>query len=202
MCGQMEFTAPGGWTGSASSSASSKTASPIVEASSGTGRSLMSSTGTLTESCQRFSAGGLMMVVVGPRKFATASIGRTVADRPMRWKLPASRRSRSSESERCTPRFVPARAWISSTMTVSTVFKMPAAFEVSMRYSDSGVVIRMSGGLRTCRLRSDCGVSPERTPTEMSGMSRPSFCATRAMPASGARRLFSTSTPSAFRGEM
>ncbi len=135
MCGQMDPAAPGGGAGSEPSneSASSKTASPMVEASSGTGRSDMSSTGTLTASCQRFFAGGLMMVVFGPRKFATASIGRTVADRPMRWKSPAKRRSRSMDRARCTPRFVPASAWISSTMTVSTVFNMPAAFEVSMR---------------------------------------------------------------------
>ena len=143
-----------------------------------------------------------MMVVLSPRKFATASSGRTVADRPMRWKFPARRRRRSSESVRCTPRFVPASAWISSTITVSTVFRMPAALEVSMRYSDSGVVIKMSGGFRSWRLRSACGVSPERTPTEMSGMSRPMRWATRAIPPSGARKLFSTSTPSAFKGEM
>ena len=135
MCGQIELVAPGGGgdDSSSSDSASSKMASPMVEASSGTGRSDMSSTGTRTSKCQRFSAGGLMMVVLGPRTLATASIGRTVAESPMRWKSPASRRSRSSDSARCTPRFVPASAWISSTMTVSTVFRMPAALEVSMR---------------------------------------------------------------------
>ena len=87
-------------------------------------------------------------------------------------------------------------------MTVSTVFKIPAAFEVSIKYADSGVVMRISGGLRTCRERSAEGVSPERTPTEIFGASRPSFSAVRAMPVSGARRLFSTSTPSAFSGEI
>ena len=102
----------------------------------------------------------------------------------------------------CTPRLDPAMAWISSMMTVSTVAKMPAAFEVSIKYADSGVVIKTSGGLRNCRLRSDCGVSPERTPIDISGSSTPRRCATREIPANGTRRLRSISTPSAFKGEM
>ena len=102
----------------------------------------------------------------------------------------------------CTPRLEPAMAWISSMITVSTEAKMPAAFDVSIKYADSGVVINTSGGLRSCRLRSDCGVSPDRIPMEMSGSSTPKRCATRAMPASGTRRLRSISTPSAFSGEI
>ena len=39
------------------------------------------------------------------------------------------------------------------------------ACEVSSRKSDSGVVIRMSGGSRSIRRRSFCGVSPVRTAT-------------------------------------
>ena len=87
-------------------------------------------------------------------------------------------------------------------MTVSTDAKMPAAFEVSIKYADSGVVINTSGGLRNCRFRSDCGVSPERTPMEISGSSTPRRCATRDIPASGTRRLRSISTPSALSGEI
>ena len=54
-------------------------------------------------------------------KRATSSSGRCVADRPMRatgFLSSASRRS--SESDRCAPRLLPATACTSSTMTVST----------------------------------------------------------------------------------
>ena len=60
-----------------------------------------------------------------------------------------------------------------------------------MRYSDSGVVMRMSGGVRSMAARSFCGVSPVRTATVTSAP----------MPRSGARRLRSTSYPSALSGE-
>ena len=52
-----------------------------------------------------------------------------------------------------------------------------------MRKSDSGVVMRMSGGLRSICARSFGGVSPVRTATE-SG---------EPIPASGPRRFRSTS---------
>jgi hypothetical protein len=42
-----------------------------------------------------------------------------------------------------------------------------------MRNSDSGVVIRMSGGLLARRRRSSAAVSPVRTATAMSGSGRP-----------------------------
>ena len=41
---------------------------------------------------------------------------------------------------------VPATAWTSSTITVSTSRRLSRAWLVSIRNSDSGVVIRMSGG--------------------------------------------------------
>ena len=41
--------------------------------------------------------------------------------------------------------------------------QLPRACEVSSRKSDSGVVIRMSGGSRSIAARSFCGVSPVRT---------------------------------------
>ena len=56
------------------------------------------------------------------RKRATSSIGFWVADRPTRVsRRPASASSRSSVSARCTPRLLPAMAWISSTITVRVV---------------------------------------------------------------------------------
>ena len=68
-------------------------------------------------------------------------------------------------------------------MTCSAPSKMSRACEVSIRYSDSGVVMRMSGGWRTMSRRSFWGVSPVRVATFTSAP----------MPRSGARRFFSTS---------
>ena len=76
-----------------------------------------------------------------------------------------------------------ATAWISSTMTAVAEANMARACEVSIRYSDSGVVMSTSGGLRSICARSFCGVSPVRMPTVMSPP----------IPFSGARRFFSTS---------
>ena len=76
-----------------------------------------------------------------------------------------SRSSRSTESARWAPRFVPATACTSSRISVSTVRSISRAWDVRMRKSDSGVVIRMSGGLRAICWRSFCGVSPVRTAT-------------------------------------
>ena len=93
-------------------------------------------------------------------------------------------------------------AWISSTITVSTEVSVSRALEVSSRYSDSGVVIRMSGGARAMRARSSAGVSPVRTATvRQAEAARPRSPRPRAMPASGARRLRSMSTASALSGE-
>ena len=48
-------------------------------------------------------------------------------------------------------------------MTVSTPVSASRALEVSMRNSDSGVVMRMSDGVLMNARRSAAGVSPERT---------------------------------------
>ena len=56
---------------------------------------------------------------------------------------------RSSEIARCAPRFVPATACTSSTITVSMPRRISRPWEVRRRNSDSGVVIRMSGGVRS-----------------------------------------------------
>ena len=112
----------------------------------------MSSTGTTMLSSISLVLGGAAMVTgrAPPRNDATSSAGRTVADRPIRWagrRPVVSASSRSRDRARCAPRLFPARACTSSTITVSTPRSASRAFEVSSRNSDSGVVIRMSGGL-------------------------------------------------------
>jgi hypothetical protein len=106
------------------------------------------------------------------------------------------------DSARCAPRLPGTSAWISSMITVSTVARRSRAFEVSRRNSDSGVVIRMSAGSRRNFARSSAGVSPVRIAIAGIVTSTPCARATFAIPASGARRLRSTSTASALSGEM
>ena len=116
----------------------------------------MSSTGTTTSrsSGLRCPASTIVTGRSPPRKRAISSSGRCVADSPIRCgSVAVIADSRSSESARCEPRLVPATAWISSMITVSTELSTSRAPEVSIRYSDSGVVIRMSGGLRRIAAR-------------------------------------------------
>ena len=137
------------------------------------------------------------------RKAATSSTGSTVAERPILCagvSSIASRRAR--DRARCTPRLVPATACTSSRITVSTPRRISRACEVSRRNSDSGVVMRMSGGWVASRRRSAGGVSPVRTPTLIGARLSPSRSAVRAVPTSGEVRLRSTSTPRALSGEM
>ena len=169
--------------------------------------SVMSSTGTTTASSMRLGLGGCTTVTgrAPPRNAATSATGRTVADSPTRWAgraAPRSASSRSSDSARCAPRLFPATACTSSTMTVSTPRSVSLACEVSSRNSDSGVVMRMSGGWLTSFLRSSAAVSPVRTATLMSGSASPSRCAACRIPVSGARRFRSMSTASALSGEI
>ncbi len=165
----------------------------------------MSSTGTTTLMSNVFAAGGWTTVerLAPPRNRATSSTGRTVADSPIRCAgLSSSASSRSRESARCAPRLVPATACTSSTITVSTPRSDSRACDVKIKNNDSGVVIKMSGGLVVSRRRSSAGVSPERTATSMLGTGTPSRVAACRMPTSGERKLRSTSTASAFNGEM
>ena len=188
----------------------------------------MSSTGTtiLISICLLLGGAAIVTVRDPPRNAATSSGGRTVADSPIRWAAPARREAlvpergpaelplssppaparsasrRSSESARWAPRLLPARACTSSTMTVSTPRRASRAREVRMRNSDSGVVMRMSGGLLASRRRSSAAVSPVRTATPMSGSGSPRRRATWRIPVSGARRFRSMSTASALSGEM
>ena len=132
-----------------------------------------------------------------------ASIGRWVAESPIRWGAAAATwPSRSSVSARCEPRLLPATAWISSRITVRTPASRPRERSaVTSRYSDSGVVTRKLGGRLSIAARSDDAVSPVRTATEMAGASRPSSTATSAICRSGASRFWWMSTARAFRGE-
>ena len=86
-------------------------------------------------------------------------------------------------------------------ITASTFTNVSRAAEVSIRYSDSGVVMSRSGGLRASLRRSSAGVSPVRMPTVGVWTGWPSRSAAWAMPTSGARRFFSTSTARARSGD-
>ncbi len=110
--------------------------------------------------------------------------------------------SRSSVRARCEPRLSRATAWISSTITVSTVrsASRPLAL-VTRRYSDSGVVTTKLGGLRTIDARCELVVSPVRTATLMSGASRPRSRAISAISANGRWRFSAMSTANAFNGD-
>lgn len=180
-------------------------APPVRSLPPNVGTAVMSRTGTRTRTSMsgRPSEATTRTGWGPPRKRAISSRGRTVADSPMRCAGFSSRSSRRSRLKaRCAPRLLPANACTSSTMTVSTVRSVSRACDVSMRYSDSGVVMRMSGGLR-CRLRRWSGVvSPVRMPVRTSGIAPPAAAMRAAMPASGACKLRSTSAPSAFSGEM
>ena len=132
-----------------------------------------------------------------PRSRATSSRGRCVADSPMRCSFWPEACSLSRERNRCAPLFVATSEWISSMMTVSTERRISRACEVSSRYSDSGVVMRMSGGARCICARSAGGVSPVRMPTAGRWSAPPRA----AMPARGALRFRSTSAARALSGE-
>ncbi len=170
------------------------------------GTRAMSVTGTATVTSGVAWAASSAMMPTGwgpPRKRAISSGGRTVADRPMRCAGRGnSSSSRSSDRARWVPRFWPAKEWISSTITVSTVRSVSRTALVSIRYSDSGVVMRMSGGLVRRRRRSAGVVSPVRMPTAIGAAGTPSSAAAAVMPARGRRRLRSTSAPRALSGEM
>ena len=177
---------------------------PSAAAAWGTGMSVMSSTGTATRKSSRREEGGLTTVTgdAPPRNAATPSTGRTVADSPTRCAGRGSKASRRSRlTARWAPRFVPATAWTSSTMTVRTPCRVSRARDVSMRKRDSGVVIRICGGRRRSRARSPPGVSPVRIPTSMRASGSPLRLRRAAIPCSGARRLRCTSAPSALSGE-
>jgi len=96
---------------------------------------------------------------------------------------------------------VDATEWISSTISQRTGARILRAALVRMRNSDSGVVIRMSGGCLSMDRRTSAGVSPVRIATEMSGGTSPCDSIWRRIPTSGERRLRSTSWARAFSGD-
>ncbi len=164
----------------------------------------MSGTGTTTSTVISLVDTGRTSVTGRPpvRNRPTSSMGRTVADRPMRCAgRSRSASSRSSETARWAPRLLPATAWTSSTITVVMPLSISRALLVSSRNNDSGVVIRMSAPSLANARRSPDAVSPERTATEMSGMCMPLRAASDPIPISGDRRFRSTSTASAFKGD-
>ncbi len=134
---------------------------------------------------------------------AMISIGRTVAERPTRCTgASATCASRSRVRARCEPRLFAATAWISSTMTVRVLRSMDLLRSaVTRRYSDSGVVIRISGGFLSMAVRSAAAVSPVLTATRIAGALSPSRPATAAISRSGASRFCWMSVASAFSGD-
>ena len=87
-------------------------------------------------------------------------------------------------------------------ITVSTPASVSRADDVSIRYSDSGVVINRSGGRRINFCRSLAAVSPVRIPTSGATKGSPNRSAASSIPLSGARRFFSMSNARARSGEM
>ncbi len=85
----------------------------------------MSSSGTIDLQVELLRDAGvdeLDRAAAPETKRPISSSGRCVAERPMRWsgRSPSSCCSRSTESARCAPRFVPATACTSSRISVST----------------------------------------------------------------------------------
>ena len=139
-----------------------------------------------------------------PRNGGHLVSGRRVADSPIRCggPLQRARRAAPGDSARCAPRLVAGDRVDLVDDHVSTPRSASRACEVSSRNSDSGVVIRMSGGLGRepaallGRGVAGRGCRPRRRARAGRAAARPAGC-----PASGARRLRSTSTASALSGE-
>ena len=140
---------------------------------------------------------------VPTRNFATSSIGFCVAEIPIRRRgLSTTCWSRSRLSARCAPLRESITAWISSTITVRAVRNISRLLlAVRRRYSDSGVVTRMWGGLRSIAARSEEGVSPVRTAAVIFGASRPMSSATRRISRLGSAKFLWMSALSALSGE-
>ena len=105
-----------------------------------------------------------------PRNRAIASSGRWVALRPIRWSGGGVRRrggaraapgsARGGRRASCRRSRGPRRR-----SRARRRARISRAWLVSIRYSDSGVVMRMSGGWRASSRRSSAGVSPVRLAT-------------------------------------
>ena len=136
----------------------------------------MSSTGTTMPSSISLVLGRAAMLTGRCRPGTTprSSAGRTVADRPIRWAWPVRvQRVQPFQGQG------QVRATLVPGQGVHFVHDHPRpprnasrAFEVSSRNNDSGVVIRMSGGLVASLCAPRWWVSPVRTATWMSGFGR------------------------------
>ena len=81
------------------------------------------------------------------------------------WRRLATRRAAPGESARCAPRLLPGdRVHLVDDDRLDAAQRLPAC-EVSSRKSDSGVVMRMSGGVLISFRRSSAAVSPVRIAT-------------------------------------
>ena len=137
-----------------------------------------SSTGTTTERSNSLPDGGwtistlrLRGQIAGDLVHRADRRGQTdTAGRPGQQLVqPLQRQRRDARRAWCRPRRAPRRG---SRSRRRSARRGPA--DVSIRNSDSGVVIRMSGGLVAIERRSAGGVSPERMPTRISGSGSPS----------------------------
>ena len=132
-----------------------------------------------------------------PTNRATSSSGRCVADSPMRCtSRPAVTSRRSSDSARCAPRLVAATACTSSTITVVDGAQHLARVRRGeqqvqrLRRGDQDVGRRGAASPARSALRRVAGAHAD---ARSSGSARPSRSAAARMPASGPRRLRSTS---------
>ena len=133
--------------------------------------SAMSGTGTTTSQVERPWPTAVARSVTGSRRRRRASGrpprpgGPSPTARPAGPAARAARRAARGESARCAPRLVPASGVHLVDDDGLDAGQRLAGREVSSRNSDSGVVIRTSGGVRANGRRSSAGVSPERTAT-------------------------------------
>ena len=146
----------------------------------------MSSTGTTTcrSSSLRVPASTIRIGRAPDTKRPISSIGRCVADRPTRWTgSPTSRSSRSTESARCAPRFVPATACTSSRISVRTDLSISRALRgeqqverLRRRDQDVGrlaehrralLLRRVAGAHRHRQLRLEPGERPAQVPLDV-----------------------------------
>ena len=137
------------------------------------------------------------------RKRATSSMGFCVADKPILCNgLFVRAANRSMLSARCDPRRFPTTAWISSTINVRTVrsSRRPDS-DVNRRYSDSGVLTRICGGLRTIAWRFEAEVSPVRSSARTSTSLAVLFSNAWRMPLSGSSKFLWISLLRAFKGD-
>ena len=169
-------------------------------------RRLMSSTGTSTRRSKAFRAPASTIATGRGFHLRTPAAAEEARDRPRAAAASPTGRcaaaagastssSRSSDSARWAPRLVPATAWISSTITVSTPTRASRAprgeqQEQRLRRRDQDVGRLCAASARARRGRV-AGADRRRSARGTRSPRRSAACA---MPAIGARRLRSTST--------